>query len=149
MYSSEINKDVIDIIRSKNIRVTIPRVSILRVLKNSPIELTAIDIQKKLSDIKIINISSIYKTLKEFEDKGFIQRYKRGDDQSSFSFKRSYDTVRFTCKACRKIFSFDTSTYQNKEDLINLIQNLSDKYEFGMISFSLNIDVRCDDCLDK
>lgn len=149
MYPEEINNEIIDLLRSKNLRVTIHRVNILNVLHATPIELTAMEIERKLLGKKKINISAVYHVLKEFEKADLIQRYKEGDSQATFSLKKNDDTIRFVCKVCKKTFPFDQTKEPKFLDLVQQIEILAKTHKFKINSFALNIDAICENCLTQ
>ncbi|ENX39522.1 MULTISPECIES: Fur family transcriptional regulator [Acinetobacter] len=140
------DKEVIDILKSKKLRVTIPRIKILRILKDASIELTATDIQKKLFHQNSAKISSIYHVLRELEKVGIIQRYKDGDIQASFSFKKSYSAIRFICSACKTIFTLETLQEKEERSLVQLIESLSKKHQYELNSFTLTVNTLCVAC---
>lgn len=140
------DKEVVDILKSKKLRITIPRIRILGILKDELIALTATDIQKKLFNQCNAKISSIYHVLRELEKAGIIHRHKDGDTQAIFSYKKTNNTVRFICNSCKKIFTLETLQEKEGRSLVQLVESLSKKHQHQVNSFSLSVNTLCVRC---
>ncbi|OEY97512.1 hypothetical protein BJI46_09795 [Acinetobacter qingfengensis] len=140
----EIN-DIRDILKRAKIKVTLPRIMIFQILKNSPQGMTAYDIENaSLMINNRINLSTIYSTLKLFQNTGLIQRYKINLEQAMYSLTHIDGPIRICCKHCG---SMDTI---NDPHLQQTIQIFCQQHQLYMTSYSLILNVDfCSHCQQK
>lgn len=111
MVSKELNSVIMSILHSEKLRATIPRVLVLSTLIEKDTELTAIDIDKIISNEygENLYISTIYNALRVFEEIGIIQKFKVGDQQAFYSIKNKNGSIRAVCNKCKNVFFFQMS----------------------------------------
>nr|WP_244939725.1 transcriptional repressor [Acinetobacter guerrae] len=140
--SKELNSVIMSILHSERLRATIPRIMVLNVLIEKDKELTAIDIERIISSEhgKNLYISTIYSALKVFEDIGLIQKFKIGDQQSLYCIKKKNGSIRATCNQCKKTF------FLVDDELEAHIESYAKSKELKLMSFSLLIKIKCENC---
>lgn len=146
MIYDELNQTILNILRAENLRATLPRILILNILIEEDRELTAYEIEKiiSLKNCKNIYISTIYNVLGSFEQSNIVHKFKAGDEQAYFSLKKnkknSDDDIRTICIKCKKNISI------NDEKIDQNIHGLLNKKGFDFKSFSLVLNILCNDC---
>ena len=98
-----------DILKSKGLKVTKHRTSVLEIMSKSKHPLTAEEIYSKLKEKSIsINLSSIYKILDSLSSNNVISKCILGDDnKTSYEITTSEHRHHLICKECKGIFSLD------------------------------------------
>ncbi len=95
-----------DILKSKGLKVTKHRTSVLQVLSESTQPLSAEEIYSKLKENSIsINLSSIYKILDSLSTKNVISKCILGDDNRTYyEMNTSEHKHHLICKTCKEVF---------------------------------------------
>lgn len=136
--------EIRDFLKQANIKVTVPRLLTLRVLKHASEPMTAYDIEAALYEFDDrINLASIYSSLKTFQNVGIIQRYKSQPGvQSVYIFAGTISPIRVICRQCGSIECLDHS------DISECIKQSSKQHQLSVASFHLTVNVdACKHCL--
>ncbi|AOA58851.1 Fur family transcriptional regulator [Acinetobacter larvae] len=131
-----------DVLKRVDVRVTIPRLAIYDILENVDVGLTAYDIENML--IKMdhhINLATIYTTLKLFQNKGLIQRYKTDFEQAIYFINPKASAVQFKCQHCGSLQSW------YDEEIKQRITQLCQQRQLSLQDYRVIIDVaHCEHC---
>lgn len=95
-----------DILKSKGLKITKHRTSVLKIISESKHPLSAEEIYLTLKDNFIsINLSSIYKILDSLTSKHVISKCILGDDnKTSYEMNTSEHKHHLICKQCKEVF---------------------------------------------
>lgn len=116
-----VEKELIEILRRFNLKVTPIRLQVLNVLIKSDVALSHSDITEKIGDTSIDKVT-LYRTLNVFNEKGLIHKVATEDRnwlyaimlQSNQIPVTNHDHAHFVCDSCEKIFCFPISSASNK-----------------------------------
>lgn len=108
--------EVRNILKQKNIKVTLPRIVIFQILQQAKNGLSAYDIETILinSVNHRINLTTIYLTLKMFYNTGLIQRYKVDSDRAIYILSKSATNINLECKNCGAVSLIKNEEIENK-----------------------------------
>ena len=121
------------LLRNAKLKVTLPRLTVLKILQESPKELTAIEIfECALSQLDTMSFATIYHILRLLESVGLINKFKYGNGQALYSFQHQAYCMRLRCKHCGSIQQIqnqnmnqkilDTITQYNTQEYSLIIQ---------------------------
>jgi len=102
------NKDeaLVGVLRNNGYKVTQGRISILEVFSKYHIPLNAEGVSGYLKD-KRVDVATIYRTLKSFEEKGILRRVDLRNDSVCFEMNDSHHHHHLVCKKCGDIEDVD------------------------------------------
>ncbi|MBJ9985725.1 transcriptional repressor [Acinetobacter sp. S40] len=145
MESHHLEEVVLNILKKAKLRATLPRIHVVKTLIEANKEITAYEIERKVAqkNRKNVYISTIYSSLRALEMAGVIQRFKIGDQQAYYSIKKQNGSIRLYCEECEKTYLLDNS------DIEKNILNLSENRNISIKSFSLFIQIKCEECMKK
>ncbi len=134
--------DVAGKLREKGIKVTPQRIFILKRLMEMEGHVTAEDVYNSIKkEIPSISISTVYRTLKQFEDKGIINSLLTSKEYGVTVFDTNFEPHHhFVCKICGEIW-----------DIPGEIMKVNVKGDIGGIGESLTVTVKgtCHRCENK
>lgn len=131
-----------DILKSKGLKITKHRTSILKIISESKNPLSAEEIYLILKDKSIsINLSSIYKILDSLSSKNIISKCILGDDnKTSYEMNTSEHKHHLICKQCKEIFSLTDCPLCIYE------KNIKKDMDFDITEHRLEIYGYCKNC---
>ena len=134
-----------DILKSKGLKVTKHRTSVLQIISNSTHPLSAEEIYSKLKENSIsINLSSIYKILDSLSNKNVISKCILGDDnKTSYELNTSEHKHHLICKQCKEVFPI------NDCPLCVYEQHIRDDMDFDVTDHKLEVYGYCKKCKTK
>ena len=134
-----------DILKSKGLKVTKHRTSVLKIISESKQPLSAEEIYSKLKDNFIsINLSSIYKILDSLTCKNFISKCILGNDnKTSYEMNTSEHKHHLICKQCKEIFPLTDCPLCIYE------KHIKEDMDFDIIEHRLEIYGYCKSCKKK
>lgn len=102
MPGSKHKKSVEEILRSTDLKVTIPRLAVLSVLATSSKPLRIKDLEKRLREqCEEIDTVTIYRTIETLKKKGMVKRVRFDEDAAYFELHDPKEDIHhFTCHAC-------------------------------------------------
>lgn len=109
-------KDLQNILRRFDLKVTPVRLQVLNVLVHSDVALSHSDITDRIGDESIDKVT-LYRTLNTFNEKGLIHKVATEDRNWLYAIMletnqipvSEHDHVHFICDSCEKIFCFPMS----------------------------------------
>lgn len=131
-----------DLLKSKGLKVTKHRTSVLEVLSKNNQPLSAEEIYSKLKENSIsINLSSIYKILDSLSTKNVISKCILGDDNRTYyEMNTSEHKHHLICKTCKEVFPI------NDCPLCIYEKHLKEDMDFDITEHRLEIYGYCKDC---
>jgi Fur family ferric uptake transcriptional regulator len=133
----------IDILKRNKIKITLARKIILDMLLKEINCVSAEDLYNECTkEESNINLSTVYRTLDLFEEKGLVDKLNLGDGKHSYSFKHSSHKHILECSLCHKEIEVDCPMKQIEEILKN-------KTGFTMTEHQLYIKGVCDKCKEN
>lgn len=130
-------------LRVAKVRATLPRLLILKILSASEQAMTAYEIEKAVAELNsTLFLTNIYTVLRSLEQVNIIQRYhKPGERQAVFSLKTQFKMIVCECTQCKKKLDID------QKELNQLLQQFYQQKHLNVKSYSLMIQVECEQCL--
>lgn len=131
-----------DILKSKGLKITKHRTSVLKIISDSTHPLSAEEIYSKLKENSIsINLSSIYKILDSLSNKSVISKCILGDNnKTSYEMSTSEHRHHLICKNCKEVFPI------NDCPLCVYEQHIRDDMDFDVTEHRLEIYGYCKSC---
>ena len=141
--SSEINFDTL--LKSKGLKVTKHRTSVLKIISGSKQPITAEEIYLKLKEEKVsINLSSIYKILESLSNNNVISKCVLGNDnKTSYEMNTSEHKHHLICKCCKEVFAIGDCPLCAYEEM------LKKNMEFDVTEHRLEIYGYCKHCKNQ
>ncbi len=101
-------------IRKAGLKVTLPRMKILEILKKSPLwHMTAEDVYKELlAKDEEIGLATVYRVLTQFEAAGLVERHHFEGGQSIFELNRGEHHDHIICTTCGRVEEFMDKTIE-------------------------------------
>jgi Fe2+ or Zn2+ uptake regulation protein len=129
-------------LKEKGIKSTPQRIYIYKKVKEMQGHLTAEEIYQKIKDeIPSLSLSTVYRTLRYFEEKGIINSMMASKDYGLTVFDTNISPHHhFICRVCGKI-----EDIEEKSIKVNFVKNIPGKKE----KFSVIIKGICPDCEKK
>ena len=139
--SKQKQEDNINKLKEAGLKVTHSRCKILEIFQGSPDEhYTADKLKDMLADSgETIGLATIYRVLTQLEMADLIQKNNFDDTQSAYEIKKSHHD-HLICTKCGIIIEFVN------EDLEQLQEKISKKYNFSLQSHVMTLFGICDKC---
>lgn len=130
------------ILKTKGLKVTKHRSSILEVIESNDYPITADDIYLKLKEDNIsINLSSVYKILDILVCNSLITKCTLGDNNKTlYEINKFEHKHHLICNGCKKIFAISSCP------LISYEKQLESSMDFEITNHKLEIYGYCKDC---
>jgi len=131
-------------IKQAGLKVTLPRVKILRILDTSERHhLSAEDVYKELlARGEEIGLATVYRVLTQFEGAGLVRRQHFEGGQSVFELNRGGHHDHLVCIKCGKVVEFVDDLIEQRQ------QRIATEQGFTLAEHSLVIYGVCEDCAD-
>ncbi len=120
-------------LRKAGLKVTLPRLKILKILENSiPHHLSAEDIYKKLLEQdEDVGLATVYRVLTQFEMAGIIQRHNFDHNHAVFEMKSDSTHDHLVCQETNQIIEFKC------EEIEKILLDIAEKHNFTLTGHSL------------
>jgi Fur family ferric uptake transcriptional regulator len=137
------NLDIKEQFKTLGIRHTDKKALILKKIKELHYEFNASSLYEELAKVENINITTIYRTLSSFKQKGLIREFL-GSEGVMYEYINSSKKAHphFECKRCKNTICLDTLSFEDGMYLSSLAQGHD--IEHVSITFS----GICKECLD-
>lgn len=128
-----------EILEKSGLKVTKPRLAVLRVLAEASFPLTSLSIWEELKK-EGFNLSTIYRTLNSFSDAGLVKKEFNADKENVFSLVTHEDSHVLVCVKCHKKTPIEGCPYHEANEKI--------EEETGFSIFDHNTEIYgiCPDC---
>lgn len=133
-------KNLADLLKSKNLKVTPQRLAIFHMLYNTKEHPSAEVIYKSLQETHpTMSLATVYKTLDSFKKSNLVQEINVGED--SFRYDVSvHSHPHIVCVECHKVFDMD-SPY-----LKDVREKVSEETDFKILNEQLYFYGICPEC---
>lgn len=131
-----------DELREAGLKVTAPRLKILRVLESSPQRhLSAEDVYRALLDSgEELNLATVYRVLTQFETAGLVSRLHFAGGHSTFELDSGKHHDHIVCVECGRVDEFVDDVIEKRQEEISRAAG------YEMTDHSLYIYGVCVDC---
>ena len=128
--------------RSAGLKVTLPRLKILKLLEASgQRHLSAEDLYKELLETgEDIGLATVYRVLTQFEEAGLVNRHRFEGGQSVFEVDHGHHHDHMVCVKCGRVDEFVDDVIEERQKAI------AERLEYEMTDHSLYIYGICPDC---
>lgn len=126
-------------IRKAGLKVTLPRVKILKVLEASDARhMTAEDVYRSLLERnEEIGLATVYRVLTQFVEAGLVERHHFEGGQAIFELNRGAHHDHIVCQQCGKVEEFVDETIERHQ------HDIAKEHGFEIEDHSLIIYGRC------
>lgn len=129
-----------NLLRNLNIKITKARTAILEIFENNPVSMNAEEILNICRSKNInLDLSTVYRTLDLFDEKGILEKFDIGNGRYSYVLKKEAHKHLLLCRLCHREIEIDCPMKQIEE----IIKN---KTGFSSIEHELKIEGICEDC---
>lgn len=138
MKSDEYKK----ILNENSLRITTPRLDIIKILRENHKPLTISEIHKKIKNRKT-DLATVYRTLNSFITAKLVNEINFNDEYKRYELKIDrHHHHHIVCNVCKKIENIDTC-------ITNEIEKDLKKKGYKDISHSLEFFGTCSDCVEE
>ncbi|HEX5314402.1 MAG TPA: ferric iron uptake transcriptional regulator, partial [Gammaproteobacteria bacterium] len=132
-------------LREAGLKVTAPRLKILRVLESSARRhMSAEDVYRALLDAgEELNLATIYRVLTQFEAAGLVTRLRFEGGHSTFELDSGQHHDHILCVVCGRVDEFVDDVIEHHQSAI------AERLGYRMTDHSLHIYGICASCRDK
>ena len=128
-------------LREKGIKVTKSRMLILEIISKSSEAVDANEILKICKEQNFnVNLSTIYRCLELFEQKGIIEKFDIGEGKYEFRLKENGHKHLLECSLCNKTIEVDCPMHQVE-------QLIKSKTGFVILEHDLKMKAVCEECI--
>ncbi|MGH8127868.1 MAG: ferric iron uptake transcriptional regulator [Gammaproteobacteria bacterium] len=134
-----------DDLREAGLKVTVPRLKILRMLETSPQRhMSAEDVYRALLETgEELNLATVYRVLTQFETAGLVSRQHFEGGHSTFELDSGEHHDHIFCVACGRVDEFVDATIERHQ------AEIARQAGYEMTDHSLYIYGLCADCRKK
>lgn len=129
-------------LRDAGLKITLPRVKILKTLENSVIRhVSAEDVYRMLLDNdEEIGLATVYRVLTQFEEAGLVTRHHFEGGHSVFELSPEAHHDHIVCVKCGRVEEFADREIEQRQDAI------AESMGFELTDHQLNMYGLCPDC---
>ena len=132
-----------ELLKSKGLKVTKARVTILDMLSYSKLSMTADEVYEKCRSSGVnINLSTVYRCLESFEDKKIVDKFSNNDGVCSYKLKGEEHKHMLRCNVCNKEVEIPCPMKQFEE-------MVEKETGFTLTEHNLVMNGVCKDCINK
>ncbi len=132
-------------LRKAGLKVTLPRVKILKILENAdPHHMSAEDVYQALVEMgDDVGLATVYRVLTQFEAAGLVRRHNFEGGHSVFEVEEGEHHDHLVCVKCASVEEFVDEVIENRQETI------AERAKFKMTDHSLTIYGICAQCVRK
>ena len=129
-------------LRSAGLKVTLPRLKILKLLEASDQRhLSAEDLYKELLETgEDIGLATVYRVLTQFEEAGLVNRHRFEGGQSVFELDHGHHHDHMVCVKCGRVDEFVDEVIEERQ------RSIAERLDYEMTDHALYIYGICPDC---
>ena len=129
-------------LKDAGLKITLPRVKILKTLENSVIRhVSAEDVYRMLLDNnEEIGLATVYRVLTQFEEAGLVTRHHFEGGHSVFELSPEAHHDHIVCVKCGRVEEFADREIEQRQDAI------AESMGFELTDHQLNMYGLCPDC---
>ena len=131
-------------LREAGLKVTAPRVKILKILENAdPHHMSAEDVYRQLVQMgEDVGLATVYRVLTQFEAAGLVRRHNFEGGHSVFEIEHGEHHDHLVCVNCGTVEEFVDEVIEKRQ------HSIADQAHFQMTDHSLTIYGVCQGCQD-
>jgi Fur family ferric uptake transcriptional regulator len=132
-------------LREAGLKVTVPRLKILRVLETgSQRHMSAEDVYRTLLESgEELNLATVYRVLTQFETAGLVSRHHFEGGHSTFEIDSGTHHDHIVCVACGRVDEFVDATIERRQ------AEIASQAGYEMTDHSLYIYGLCSECRSR
>lgn len=133
-------------LKDAGLKITLPRLKILKIFQMQESHLSAEDLYKILLDEgEEIGLATVYRVLNQFDDAGILTRHHFEGGKSVFELAHQEHHDHIICLDCGKVIEFNDPVIEK------LQQEIADRYDIQLTHHSLYMYGHCKngECEDK
>ena len=129
-------------LKDAGLKITLPRVKILKALENSAVRhVSAEDVYRLLLDNdEEIGLATVYRVLTQFEEAGVVTRHHFEGGHSVFELSPEAHHDHIVCVKCGRVEEFADREIEQRQDAI------AESMGFELTDHQLNMYGLCPDC---
>ena len=129
-------------LKDAGLKITLPRVKILKALENSAVRhVSAEDVYRLLLDNdEEIGLATVYRVLTQFEEAGLVTRHHFEGGHSVFELSPEAHHDHIVCVKCGRVEEFADREIEQRQDAI------AESMGFELTDHQLNMYGLCPDC---
>ena len=129
-------------LKDAGLKITLPRVKILKALENSAVRhVSAEDVYRLLLDNdEEIGLATVYRVLTQFEEAGLVNRHHFEGGHSVFELSPEAHHDHIVCVKCGRVEEFADREIEQRQDAI------AESMGFELTDHQLNMYGLCPDC---
>lgn len=129
-------------LRKAGLKVTVPRVKILKILESAePHHISAEEVFKLLLESgEDVGLATVYRVLTQFESAGMVRRHNFEGGRSVFEVEQGEHHDHLVCIACGRVEEFLDPLIEDRQAII------AERANFRMTDHNLTIYGECKDC---
>lgn len=129
-------------LKDAGLKITLPRVKILKALENSAVRhVSAEDVYRLLLDNdEEIGLATVYRVLTQFEEAGLVARHHFEGGHSVFELSPEAHHDHIVCVKCGRVEEFADREIEQRQDAI------AESMGFELTDHQLNMYGLCPDC---
>ena len=129
-------------LKDAGLKITLPRVKILKALENSAVRhVSAEDVYRLLLDNdEEIGLATVYRVLTQFEEAGLVARHHFEGGHSVFELSQEAHHEHIVCVKCGRVEEFADREIEQRQDAI------AESMGFELTDHQLNMYGLCPDC---
>lgn len=129
-------------LKDAGLKITLPRIKILKALENSAIRhVSAEDVYRLLLDNdEEIGLATVYRVLTQFEEAGLVTRHHFEGGHSVFELSPEAHHDHIVCVKCGRVEEFADREIEQRQDAI------AESMGFELTDHQLNMYGLCPDC---
>ena len=141
IWQPEMKADTQDL-KDAGLKITLPRIKILKALENSAIRhVSAEDVYRLLLDNdEEIGLATVYRVLTQFEEAGLVTRHHFEGGHSVFELSQEAHHDHIVCVKCGRVEEFADREIEQRQDAI------AESMGFELTDHQLNMYGHCPDC---
>ncbi|MFZ0389161.1 MAG: Fur family transcriptional regulator [Calditrichia bacterium] len=143
-----------NMLQSRGLRLTGPRVKILEILKDTREHLSAEDLYLRVhSENPSIGLTTVYRTMELLEKMGIVSKFQFGDGRSRYELIESPNKPghhhHLVCVNCKRIVDYEDFVDEEVKLLQKVETALSEKFRFNISSHVIQFYGTCFDCREN
>lgn len=134
-----------DDLKKAGLKVTLPRIKILKLLETSKIKhISAEEIYKSLvAQNDDVGLATVYRVLAQFEEAGLITRHRFDGEHSVFELHEDVHHDHLVCVDCGHVIEFVDENIEARQ------QTIAKKHNFELTNHALTLYGICGNCQEK
>lgn len=128
-------------LKKAGLKITLPRLKILKILENSGRHISAEDVYKILLESgDDVGLATVYRVLTQFEESGLVIRHRFDSGHAVFELDKGHHHDHLVCMECGKVEEFIDSVIEERQLIV------AKQHNFTISDHTLYIYGICKNC---